>query len=147
MSVLQARNHQGLANMWPVCYMHYIVSSMMGKSSRSKHAPRYQYGLTLLYILDHIRLLTVLPSVLFFFLLLQRLQTFHHSKPYKGLQIKPADMSAFHQRSFMYDPRPKRFRCCAAYAVGFQNTVINFQVHEILIKSLWWLLMILGCCH
>ena len=46
--------------------------------------------------------------------------------------MKADDIATLRHRSFVYDPRPERFRNRPAYGDDFRNMVINFQVRAVI---------------
>ena len=59
----------------------------------------------------------------------QRLQTFHHSKPFKGSPIKSANLSLAETKaqSVNFDPRPQKYRNTLGYSDLFRNTWLNHR--------------------
>ncbi|CAC5383624.1 unnamed protein product [Mytilus coruscus] len=59
----------------------------------------------------------------------QRLQTFHHSKPYKGSPIKAHSLPLVNKKisSVQFDPRPAKYRNCANYNDFFRNVCLNHR--------------------
>ena len=56
----------------------------------------------------------------------QRLQTFHHSKPYKGSPIK-ANSLPLKGSEVQCDPRPAKYRNSASYSDYFRNICLNHK--------------------
>ena len=59
----------------------------------------------------------------------QRLQTFHHSKPYKGSPIKANSLPLANKKGseVQFDPRPEKYRNCAYYNDYFRNVCLNHR--------------------
>ena len=58
-----------------------------------------------------------------------RLQTFHHSKPYKGSPIKANSLPLTVKKGsdVQYDPRPAKYRNSASYNDYFRNICLNHK--------------------
>lgn len=59
----------------------------------------------------------------------QRLQTFHHSKPYKGSPIKANSLPLTVKKGsdVQFDPRPAKYRNSASYNDYFRNICLNHK--------------------
>ena len=61
----------------------------------------------------------------------QKLQTFHHAKPYNKSPMKSTDLAEIRKNSMEYDPRPVSRRKMPGYPAMFRNKVLSFRVSRL----------------
>jgi len=59
----------------------------------------------------------------------QKLQTFHRTKPYGASPLKSRTLATVRGKPYIYDPRPSEYIGQPSYPTYFRNTVLNFQVN------------------